>query len=82
MYKWSSDNESYIRLSDGAFIPQDIFNTDYKEVYQFVKDGGILEAADPIPEYKAEPTLSDVVSALKTKNIITDQDLKGIKKGG
>ena len=53
MYKLT-DNTTIIRISDGAFIPNDPTNIDYAEYLEWVDEGNTPEAADvsPEPTYK------------------------------
>tara|TARA_R110000787_G_scaffold61376_1_gene139099 strand:- start:221 stop:370 length:150 start_codon:yes stop_codon:yes gene_type:complete len=49
MYKINKSLEienGVIRLSDGAFIPFDLANTDYQTYLEWVADGNTPEAAD------------------------------------
>ena len=40
--------DGIIRLSDNAFIPNDLANTDYQAYLKFLEDGGIPEPADEV----------------------------------
>ena len=53
MYKLT-DNTSIIRISDGAFIPNDPTNSNYAEYLEWVEEGNTPEAAavSPEPTYK------------------------------
>lgn len=48
-YKWINQDQMVRRLSDGACIPNDSGNTDWREFLKWVEDGGVCEAADPTP---------------------------------
>lgn len=44
-------NENVIRrLNDGAFIPRDELNSDYRDFLEWERKGGIIEPADPEEE--------------------------------
>jgi hypothetical protein len=50
MYKLSPVNGGgVVRLSDGAFIPEDERNADWREYQQWVAEGGTVYAADYEP---------------------------------
>ena len=46
MYKQTKENLTVIRLSDNAFIPFDLANTDYQKYLEWVAEGGVALSAD------------------------------------
>lgn len=67
MYKLTQNAEIIQRISDGAFIPTDPENRDYKE---FLASGIVPELADPIAESTSLPTVEEQLSALR-KAVLT-----------
>ena len=72
MYKLTLDENTILRLSDGAFIPRDPMNRDYEAFLEWEAGGGKPEPADPPPkpgprfDVKAEiATLKKRVKALE-----------------
>lgn len=58
-YKWKVINQTVIRLSDGAFIPNDSGNRDWKAFQEWLLVPNVPLAAD-LP-----PTVQDVVADLR-----------------
>lgn len=65
MYKLISNSPVIIRLSDGAFIPDDPRNVDFSEYLEWLKAGNTPEPADVVepPAPKGElPKVEDIDS--------------------
>ena len=52
MYELTQDGAAVRRLSDGAFVPADARNADWREYLRYVQAGG---RADPAPPPPAPP---------------------------
>lgn len=48
MYKLTN-TDTIIRIEDGAFIPMDTANRDYREYLEWIDAGNTPAAADPVP---------------------------------
>lgn len=48
MYKKARTPKIYIRIPDGAFIPEDAQNSDYRAMQAWVAAGGVIADADPL----------------------------------
>lgn len=79
-YKWLSTGNIVKRGSDGASIPNDLRNTDWKTYQQWVTDGGVTAAADPAPS--AQDVLDDersgAVAFLLSSASPLAKDLRGV----
>lgn len=65
------DADTVKRLSDGAFIPADPDNRDYRAYQDWLKEGGsLLPAPDPL-----KPPTTRVERALLAKGLISLADL-------
>jgi len=65
MYKLSYSNHVVIRLRDGANIPFDEQNQDYREYLAWLAEGNMPEPPDPQPEPVDVPTMQEEIKALK-----------------
>jgi len=66
------------RITDGAFIPPNASNRDWREYENWLKEGNIPLPADPIlPPEKSRFEL--VILSLLEKKIITEEDIKNAK---
>jgi len=65
------------RLSDGAFIPNELENRDWREFQEFVKAGGVpLDAPSP----ETIPDLTQEKAVLKDKTAKADDRLDALVK--
>ncbi len=48
MYKLTQDVNVVIRVGDGAFIPNDPLNSDWRDYQAWLANGGIPDPADPV----------------------------------
>lgn len=62
MYKLTQAKNTILRLSDGAFIPRDPENRDYKEFLAWEAKGNTPEPADPTPANLQEQIRAAYVS--------------------
>lgn len=76
-YQWIKTDLVVQRLSDGAFIPNDTENRDWRLFQEFVKVGGVpLDAPPPEPI----PDLSKEKLMLKDKTATADDRLEALIK--
>lgn len=66
-YQWSVEEKLVRRVSDGAFIPNDPMNKDWRAFEAWRKAGG-----EPLPaevvKTQPKPSLDDVIAVLKERN--------------
>ena len=78
MYKLTCD-ETIIRLTDGASIPPDKHNRDYRAYLHWLEDGNTPEPADPEPVVERVPTVEEQIKALTdtliAQGVITTQQI-------
>ena len=54
MYKKSNSDSQVIRIQDGAYIPFDAGNADYREFVSWIEAGNQPQDADPVTEPSAQ----------------------------
>lgn len=70
MYK-HTDSDVVVRLSDGAFIPADMANSDYQQYLQWLEAGNVPEPADPaLPTIPQEVTRFQALAALHLAGLL------------
>jgi hypothetical protein len=79
MYKLTNET-TVIRLADGAYIPADPANTDYRNFLDWMKAGGTPQAADPAPAAVKQPTVADLIAVLKTADPAFETKLDEVMK--
>lgn len=84
MYKRvANSNTSIQRLSDGAFIPFDERNTDYRDYLDWVNQDNTPQDADPIPvPVPASITRRQCAIQLREMSMITAQEALNMTKYG
>lgn len=64
---------------DGAKIPADPDNRDYREYLAWVEAGGVTADADPAPVPSGAPSLVDRLAALEAKDAQREAKLAALK---
>lgn len=72
MYKLTN-SDSVQRLSDGAFIPKNELNRDYRKYLAWVAEGNTAHPADPIPKAQ-DSTLERAVELLLKSAVLSEGD--------
>lgn len=74
MYRLTN-NETVVRLADGAFIPADESNRDWAEYQEWLSNGGLPEPYQGQGPDPSEPTVPNTVSKLGLKRALEELDM-------
>ena len=76
-YKWTDPSHRFVRrLADGACIPNDVGNYDFREVMEWVKAGNEIEESLEIP---TEPSIDELYRDLARAVLHLTQEVEQIK---
>lgn len=74
MYKLMNASTMIIRLDDGAFIPPDPANTDYRNYLEWVAAGNTAQPADVVSNVPLQVTMRQARLALLQSNLLSQVD--------
>jgi len=74
-YKLTNSNSVW-READGAFIPEDSRNRDYREYREWVSQGRVPDPADPPPDNSSQHECNNLLLRLSTPLLPADVALK------
>jgi hypothetical protein len=80
-YKRTASDDQIIRLADGAAIPRDVGNADYRAWLIYTQAGGVTAPADP-PAPAQPSDLDALLSVLAKKGVATQADIDAAKARG
>lgn len=80
-YKWIETGKLVRRLADGACIPADAANRDWREVLGWIAAGNAIEAADPPPIPLDLSDIDNLDKALKAIGLLMRQYCNGLLAG-
>ncbi len=70
-----TDGTGVIRIADGAFIPTDPGNTDWREYLDWLADGNAPLPTDPEPPVPPAPlSAEELYDMVKAKGLVADAD--------
>ena len=75
MYRKTQGKSGFIRISDGANIPEDINNTDYQKVLAWLEDGNSPDITEPLEvgyEAKRQYAYADETDSVSVINTMLD----------
>lgn len=78
MPNYKLTDSGVLRLTDGAHIPNDPGNRDWREYQDWLAEGNMPNPADPPPGPTPAETAKEIMRARAEQSAVTVKDLKDI----